>query len=111
MLLPKSPAIRSKALRDSAKGEDCTLNIAGVCSYDSAKTVLCHLNLDSRSRGRGYKTDDLSAAFGCSACHAAMDGDVLSEEDWLFYAARGLVRTQKRWVEMGLIQVKGVKAA
>lgn len=110
-MFSKTPAIRSNALRQSAKGEDCTLQVAGVCQNDTATVVLCHLNLDSGSRGRGYKTDDFSAAFGCGPCHAAMDSNELSEEDWLFYATRGLVRTLRRWIDMGLVTVKGAKAA
>lgn len=109
MLIPKSPAIRSKALRDSAKGEDCTLNIAGVCSYDSATTVLCHL--PGEGKGTAYKVDDFYAVFGCEACHRWLDGYQGTEEERLFYTIRAWRRTIRRWVEMGLIQVKGVKAA
>jgi hypothetical protein len=33
------------AIRKAAKGEECTLNIAGVCSYDPETVVLAHYRL------------------------------------------------------------------
>ena len=50
------------AIRKAAKGEECTLNIAGVCSYDPETVVLCHFPSDSH--GIGFKSPDVSA--GCS---------------------------------------------
>ena len=35
------------AIRKAARGEECTLNIAGVCSYDPETVVLCHFPSDS----------------------------------------------------------------
>ena len=35
------------AIRKAARGEECTLNIAGVCSYDHETVVLCHFPSDS----------------------------------------------------------------
>ena len=42
------------AIRKAAKGEECTLNIAGVCSYDPETVVLCHFPSDSH--GIGFKS-------------------------------------------------------
>ncbi|HHK5888093.1 TPA: nuclease domain-containing protein [Serratia marcescens] len=49
----KSPAFRSKALRDSARGQCCTLQIPGICNGNAETTVLCHL--PSPTHGMGYK--------------------------------------------------------
>lgn len=97
--------IESKKLRASARGEDCTLNIAGVCSYDSATVVLCHL--PDESHGMARKSDDICAAFGCAACHDAIDGRAgsLSAEDRMFYMRRAMVRTWRRWIALGLVRV------
>ncbi len=97
--------IMSKKLRDSARGEPCTLNIAGVCNYDSSTVVLCHL--PDESHGMGRKSDDIVAAFGSHACHDANDGRAghLSPEDREYYARRGMVRTWRRWIERGLVKV------
>ena len=101
--------IRSQALRDSARGEACTLNIAGVCNYSPETTVLAHLPFFG-PHGSGIKTHDHIAAFACSACHTCIDDPGrLPPQDRYLYAARGMGRTQLRWIERGLITVKGVK--
>lgn len=101
----KSDAIRSKVLRDSAQGQQCTLHIPGVCNQNPETTVLCHL--DGEEKGRGLKTDDLFAVYGCSACHAAIDGHDLTRDEKLYYEHRALRRTLKRMVRMGVVTVKG----
>ena len=40
------------AIRKAARGEECTLNIAGVCSYDPETVVLCHFPSDSHGLAR-----------------------------------------------------------
>ena len=98
-------------LRTSAKGESCTFNVAGVCNYNPETVVLCHLPILVPA-GIGQKAPDYCAAYGCSACHDWIDnrGGVHPYEERLYYAARGLVRTQHRMIEKGLIVVKGVAA-
>lgn len=98
----------SKKLRDSARGQLCTLQIAGVCNYDPETTVLAHLS----PGGMGTKCSDLDAAFACSACHARYDGQtgVLSAEDKAYYARRANINTLHIWLDMGLITVAGHKA-
>lgn len=103
-MIPKYKAIKSQKLRDSAQGRECTFNVVGVCNYDTAKTVLCHINTDGGKTGG--KTDDISAAFGCSECHAWLDSYTASEVDRLFYSMRALIRTQRIWVAEGLLVVK-----
>lgn len=96
--------IKSKKLRDSAKGEDCTLNIVGVCSYNAETVVLNHLP----SEISGYKSTDLSSCYGCVSCHSAIDSrGTLSAEDYEFYIRRAQVRTLTRFYEKGLITIKG----
>lgn len=98
--------IRSKKLRDSARGEECTFQIAQVCRGRTDTVVLCHL--PDESHGMGQKADDISAAFGCQDCHDALDGRT---KTWFaagekeFYMRRALVRTLRRWVERGLIKI------
>ncbi len=65
--------IRSKALREAARGEQCTLQIFGVCVGGTETTVLAHLH-DSASFGMGQKADDTSAIFACFGCHNEIDG-------------------------------------
>jgi len=97
---------RNKELRDSARGEECTINIPGVCNRDPETTVLAHYG-EPGEKGTGIKPDDTSGAFACSACHDVLDGrsknpfvEGTCEKNWYWF--RGMRRTWKRWAEMGI---------
>jgi len=99
-------AIKSRKLKQSAKGEECTFNIVGVCNYNEETVVLCHL--PDESKGMGKKSDDISSAYGCYSCHDAIDGRKASSEyaehsEW--YMRRAQTRTLRRFVEQGLVKV------
>jgi hypothetical protein len=95
--------VRSKALRQSAKGQPCSVRIPGVCNHDKGTTVLAHVNFGGH--GMGTKESDLSACFACSNCHDAIDGRVpWSRNESLIFAA--VMRTQHKWIELGLLEVK-----
>lgn len=105
----KNKPIRSSTIRASARGEVCTINIPGVCNHDNSTTVLCHIN--DGSKGMGRKPDDLSAVYGCSACHDVIDGRVhsdvcVTEMPWILY--RALIRTQRRLINKGILKITGV---
>jgi len=103
--------IVSKAVRDSARDEQCTVNIAGVCSYRTDTTVFAHL--PDESKGMGTKSDDLSGCYACMACHDVLDGrrrHVLSAEEREWYMRRAMVRTWRRLLEKKIITIKGVAA-
>ena len=96
------------AIRNAAKGEQCTLNIAGVCNYNPETVVFCHF--PSETHGMGLKSDDLSGGFGGNARHDAIDGRShiqLSREDKEFYMRRSQFRTMCRLVDLEIISVKG----
>lgn len=102
--------IKSKKLRDSAKGQECTLRIPGICNFNPETVVLAHL--PDESHGMSRKSDDISACFSCSSCHDLLDGRGgpqigKSEKEW--YMRRAQTRTLRKWLEMGLITVKGVR--
>ncbi len=115
-LLPK---VRSPALLAAVKDMPCTLRIAslvpyGQCAHQTT-VVPCHIDR-SIGKGMGTKVSDLFVAAGCPHCHAIMDGRDRKAVDWLMENAptafmervlKGLCETQSRWVELGLIQVKG----
>lgn len=98
--------IRSRALRDGARGQHCKLQLAGVCMGGTETTVLAHL--PSAPHGMALKGDDLIAVEACVACHDAIDGR--SAYDWqpgekeavLFLA---LSRQLHSWVSRGLVNV------
>jgi hypothetical protein len=101
MLIPKSPSLRSKKLRNSARGQDCTMQVVGVCNFNSETTVLAHL--DSENKGTAYKSSDLFAVYACSDCHSWLDQHKGNKEDRLFYSLRALDRTHRIMTNTGLI--------
>jgi hypothetical protein len=97
--------IVSTKLRASARDQECTFQIVGVCNHDRSTTVLCHLPSDVA--GKATKSDDFHAAFGCSNCHAAIDAHWLAREEELFYCLRALQRTLRNWIERGMVVIPG----
>jgi len=97
--------IRSAKLRNAAKGEQCTLQIFGVCVGGTETTVLAHLH--DETFGRGQKADDTSAVFACFGCHDEIDGRTrkTAGEDLTWYKLRALQRTIRRLVERGVMVV------
>lgn len=101
--------IVSKKLRDSARGQSCTLRLPGVCNFDPETTVLAHLPCGQK--GMGMKGPDMIAVFACSACHDRLDArtsaaPAVTGADML----RALAETQLIWIRDGLLTVKGAAA-
>jgi len=71
---PKAKPARSRAIRQSARDEDCTLRLAGTCNHDPATTVWAHSNRGAHGKGLGMKADDRCGCYACSACHDVLDG-------------------------------------
>lgn len=70
------PKVRSDAIMAAAEGSPCTLRIATFipgrrCSGNET-TVACHLPI--WGKGTSTKVTDMAVAFGCSSCHAIIDG-------------------------------------
>lgn len=95
--------IRSTKLRNAAKGEECTLQIFGVCLGGTETTVLAHIH--DETFGRGQKADDTSACFACFGCHDEIDGRThrTNGADLTWYKLRALQRTIRRLVEKGVL--------
>jgi hypothetical protein len=96
----------SKKIRNSARDEACTFQIPTVCNFNQETTVLCHLPDDHG--GTGAKSSDLSAAYGCSSCHDAVDRRVdaqgfESNRDW--YLRRAQNRTLSRLLDKGILVI------
>lgn len=60
-------------IRKSAKGKECQVRIIGVCNGNNETVVWAHANGLASGRGMWLKSNDLSGAYACSACHAAYD--------------------------------------
>lgn len=105
-----APRINSRAMRNAARGEHCTLEIVGACWGGTDTTVLAHL--PDESHGISRKPDDLSACFACVTCHDVIDG----RRPWPSgekgsrdgYMRRAQTRTWRRLFEKGVLNIKGV---
>lgn len=84
----------SQAVRDAAKGEDCQLNLEGVCNHDPATTVFAHYRVFNVA-GMAQKPPEPIGAFACSCCHDEIDrrGRAGSELWGYDDLLRGLIRT------------------
>ena len=97
MNLEKRKPIRSKAIRQAANGEACT-----VCGKNDGTTVFCHLNESWAGKGIGQKSDDIAGFFGCDVCH--LDYDVIKcvKDDELM---RAMYRTWRILIDRGIIKI------
>ncbi|TQV82839.1 DUF1364 domain-containing protein [Aliikangiella coralliicola] len=96
---------KSKKITQSAKGEECQIRIPGVCNFNEETTVFCHLN----GAGMALKNNDNEGAYGCSNCHAAMDGQLkttFSHDELKLMHLEAVMRTQRILLEKELIVLK-----
>jgi hypothetical protein len=100
-------------LRKLARGQDCQIRIPGFCNFDRETTVGCHgRGLGGAiGSGIGIKARDLFIAWGCSACHAIVDGDGLRLTGGSFTNAEihtmfleAILRTQAILIGLGVVQ-------
>jgi len=105
-MLHKQKRIESKKIRDSARGQLCTM-FSPVCTGggDDA-TVFCHSNDSVAGKGGSKKADDLFGFDGCAACHDWFDNKRAPIEVLDSYEKKAVYRTQRRKYDMGLIIVK-----
>jgi len=101
----KTPDRVSTSIRQSARGEECTVRIPGACTFDPATVIWSHAPLGAAGKGRGLKALDLCGAYCCTACDAVIDGQrplppgetrdsVLLA--WMFGHMRSLVRLRQK---------------
>lgn len=97
-----------QAIRDSARGEECTVRLTGVCTRDPEATIWSHARWNDAGRGKRTKALDLAGAYACTACDAVYDGQAPRpsgmtqaqvDADWCMGHFRSLVRL----AEKGLI--------
>lgn len=93
-------------LRKLAKGKPCLVRVPGCCNHNPETTVLAHYRLIGVS-GMGTKSPDTCAAWACSACYSACDGQTKTEfsRDELRLAhAEGVFRTQQALINKGILK-------
>ncbi|MBQ2263249.1 MAG: DUF1364 family protein [Loktanella sp.] len=100
-----SKPVVSKAMRNAARGKDCTLRLDG-CRNDTSTVVLCHLRMFGAA-GMGQKPHDALAVFGCASCHAKLDRADTSGTWGYEDVLRALILTLSQQIASGNITVKG----
>jgi hypothetical protein len=105
----KSRGPKMTPIRRAARGQDCQLQILGVCNGDPGTTVLCHSNRLADGKGMGLKAPDTAACFGCHSCHSVLDGraprpDGMSMDDLLELFAYARERTHAILRAKGLLK-------
>jgi hypothetical protein len=91
--------MKSKKIRESARGEVCSLRVSNNC-VDDETVIFAHLN--SNYRGTGLKSPDLFGVYACQHCHTMLDKSDVSYCDQL----RALQETQMKLLRKSLITVK-----
>ncbi|WP_064596138.1 nuclease domain-containing protein [Pseudomonas sp. DR 5-09] len=96
--------VSSKKLRNSARGQDCTVRMPGTCNHNLETTVLAHLPCGQK--GMRMKGFDTVAVYACSACHDVIDGRAAGEVDWSDMP-RAIAETHEALIRAGILTVKG----
>lgn len=102
MMHAKPFTVVSQRLRDSARGEPCTLRLDG-CDGGGETTVLAHLR-GKWALGIAKKPHDTFGVYACSNCHRREEMSLgCTDHDRL----RALYETQNALISAGLISIKG----
>jgi hypothetical protein len=99
MLIPKTPYLRSKKLRDSARGEACHMRHPKHCTWPASDVVWCHSNQGEHGKGYGIKASDEHGFYGCQGCHAFYDVSKATRTEktyWYEKAHKASIETAKR---------------
>lgn len=100
---------RSPKLRNSAKGQSCTLRLF-CCNGGGESAVLAHYPDGSGTGKMGGKSSDVSAGDSCFECHTVIDNRAeflkhYTMEDYWYFVHRSMVETLANRFERGLIKV------
>lgn len=93
-------------LSKTARDQECTIRVPGVCNGRTDLTVLCHVRMIGIS-GYGLKAPDALAAFGCQPCHDYVDARThpkVSPEERRLLLLEGVMRTQAQWIKAKVLK-------
>jgi hypothetical protein len=100
--LQKHKPLHSKKIRDSAKGEECTMG-SPRCNGRPSSVCLRHSNLIEHGKGRGIKADDREAFYGCQGCEDWFTDPNIDKGFRYRLYERAKIRTHLRLKEKGLL--------
>lgn len=96
--------MKSKKIRNAARGQECQVRLPGICNGNPETTVFAHLN----GGGGGMKSSDLHGCFACHQCHAWLDGGYTKthrRDQRDFEHLIAMKNTQSLLLKMGLIKL------
>lgn len=97
--------IISDAIRQSAKGESCTMRLYG-CLSGNETVVFCHAP-GTGMKGIGMKVPDIFGFYACMSCHQKVDQH---RDGWDYKdIVRAIAETQIRLISKNILIVKGMK--
>lgn len=97
--------MKTTAIRQSARGEECDVRIPGVCTFDSSHTIWSHYRGHAGGKGLSLKSLDECGANACTSCDAVYDGQAprpagMSKADvdlmWLQGHMRSLMKLKRK---------------
>lgn len=92
----------------SARMEDCTIRIPGVCNFNQETTIFAHLPGVRFGHGMAHKVLNMFGAYSCSSCHDLVDGRTRSDyttDQIRIMHLDGVIETQMRLIEKGLVKI------
>ena len=99
------PMYRNKRLLDAARGQECMVQIPGVCNNNPETVVAAHSNQLKHGKGGGLKAHDCYVAWACYACHAELDQGKMRYEKKCEYWQAGFERTMLQMFLQGIVKV------
>jgi hypothetical protein len=98
----------NQKIRDSARGEECTVRLPGVCTHETETVIWSHYPLNDAGKGMGTKSLDLAGCYLCAACHDVVDGRAprpagMTHADVLLAWFKGHMRSLVRLAAKGLV--------
>lgn len=96
--------IRSKKIRESARGQECQVRLPGICNFNPETTIFAHIGSGG---GMGSKVSDIHGTYCCSSCHDELDRRtrIMDAETAELFGWHGVQRTQEILCYMELIKV------
>lgn len=105
----KSRSPKSTPIRRSAKGQDCTMLIPGICNQNPETVVWAHSNRHEHGKGMGIKAKDEFGCYACSSCHGVLDGQIkrptgVTKEDVETYFDQAMYLSRAILIDKGLLK-------
>ena len=95
-------------ITESARGQQCQVNIPGVCSGNPETVVWAHANGLQFGKGIGMKSPDALGSYACQPCHDAYDRRIITNHDRQFIEycfMEGHMKSLRILIDKGLVKV------